>query len=29
MHAVIDTNVLIYDVVEDSKFKDLLDNLKR
>ncbi len=33
MHAVIDTNVLIYDVVEDSKFhesaKELLDNLKR
>ncbi len=33
MHAVIDTNVLIYDVVEDSKFhksaKELLDDLEQ
>ncbi len=33
MHAVIDTNVLIYDVVEDSKYhksaKELLDDLEQ
>jgi predicted nucleic acid-binding protein len=33
MHAVIDTNVLIYDVVEDSEFhknaRDILDSLRQ